>query len=134
MPGLRGAAIVDFSAMALAFSSIKIPGVIPGSSSFTGNIEPLVTIGSRGNLTQGRRARELGFTIDDVRTLLGLADLSADTCTEAETIARAQLDQIRHKIADLKVLEGRLQAMAALCADGTIPTSPDIAAFCRCKR
>ncbi len=60
--------------------------------------------------------------------------MSADTCAEAETIARAQLDQIRHKIAALKVLEGRLQAMAALCADGTIPTSPDIAAFCRCKR
>ncbi len=105
MPGLRGAAIVDFSAMARAFSSIKIPGGIPGSSRVTGNIEPLVTIGSRGNLTQGRRAREFGFTIDDVRTLLGLADASADTCAEAETIARAQLDQIRHKIAERPVPE-----------------------------
>lgn len=76
-----------------------------------------------------RRARELGFTIDDVRTLLGLADAPADTCAEVETIARAHLDQIRHKIADLKVLEGALQEMAALCADGTIPTCPIIEAF-----
>src|SRR5260370_22519258 len=50
-----------------------------------------------------RRARELGFTLEEVRALLALAGSDGnDTCAEVRGLAASHLAEIRAKIADLR--------------------------------
>ena len=78
-----------------------------------------------------RRARELGFTLDDVRALLGLAADGRHTCAEARDLAASHLSEVRHKIRDLRRLERVLGEMVARCADGTLLECPLIEALYR---
>jgi MerR family mercuric resistance operon transcriptional regulator len=65
-------------------------------------------------LTFVRRARELGFTLDEVRALLALsADQTEDTCAEVRRLAAGHLADMRAKIADLRAME-RVLADAVL--------------------
>lgn len=73
-----------------------------------------------------RRARELGFSLEDVRALLALAEPGRKTCAEVEPIAAAHLAAVRAKIADLQRLETVLQAAVSGCAGGTAPSCPVI--------
>ena len=73
-----------------------------------------------------RRARGLGFTLDEVRNLLELADGRDQTCAEVATIARDHLGDIRAKIANLRRLEAVLDDLVAACADGAKPDCPII--------
>jgi len=65
-----------------------------------------------------RRARLLGFSIGEVRTLLRLADERQRPCAEARVVAEAHLADVRSKIADLRTMERVLKATVARCADG----------------
>jgi MerR family mercuric resistance operon transcriptional regulator len=65
------------------------------------------------------RARELGFSLDEIRELLRLADERDRPCAEARAVAAAYLDDVRTKIADLKRMERVLKDVVAQCADGT---------------
>src|SRR6059036_4052267 len=56
-------------------------------------------------LTFIRRARALGFSIDEVRTLLKLADERKRPCAEVRVVAGAHLRDVRAKIADLRAME-----------------------------
>ena len=71
-----------------------------------------------------RRARGLGFSLGEIRTLLNLADKGEESCDEVRRIAFEQLDQIAHKIADLQSMQTVLSDMAARCVGGTIPDCP----------
>src|SRR5919199_477696 len=71
-----------------------------------------------------RRARELGFTLDEVRALLRLADRHDGSCAEARGLAVSHLADVQAKIADLKLMERVLKGMVARCADGTAPKCP----------
>ena len=72
-----------------------------------------------------RRARELGFSLDEVRALLHLADnATSRTCAEAHRLATAHLDDVRAKVADLKKMEKALRGVVASCAEGTLPECP----------
>ncbi len=71
-----------------------------------------------------RRARELGFTLEQVRGLLALAGQPEGSCAEAEALARAHLDAVHGRIADLKRMETVLAEMVARCAGGTVPECP----------
>ncbi len=51
-----------------------------------------------------RRCRELGFTVEEIRTLLDLVDRRDYTCAEIRDISIAHVDEIRRKIADLRRL------------------------------
>lgn len=62
-----------------------------------------------------RRARELGFVIDDVRALLALASPEHTSCAEVKEIAVAHLMQVRSKIADLARLERILANTVSRC-------------------
>src|SRR3546814_14027019 len=55
-----------------------------------------------------RRARELGFTLDEIRALLRLAEDRDRPCAEAREVAAAHLTDIRTKIADLQAMESVL--------------------------
>ncbi|HET8997492.1 MAG TPA: helix-turn-helix domain-containing protein [Acetobacteraceae bacterium] len=67
-----------------------------------------------------RRARELGFSLDQVRTLLRLADQRDQSCAEVDGIAREHLQVVERKIADLEVLRGELSQLIAFCGQGNI--------------
>jgi len=71
-----------------------------------------------------RRARELGFSLDEVRTLLRLADHPDKSCQEVRDLAATHLEEVQVKLADLKIMERVLKAMIARCADGTLPDCP----------
>lgn len=82
-------------------------------------------VGHRRRLTFIRRARELGFSIEEIRTLLDLAAPQPRACAEVRTIAAAHLDEVRTKIADLTRLEAMLAKTVSLCADnGAAPSCP----------
>ena len=67
-------------------------------------------------LTFIRRARTLGFSIGEVRTLLRLADERKRPCAEVRVVADAHLRDVRAKIADLRRMERALKATVARCA------------------
>ncbi|PPD43676.1 MAG: MerR family transcriptional regulator [Methylocystis sp.] len=71
-----------------------------------------------------RRARELGFSIEQIRTLLALADPTRATCAEVREIAQAHLDEVRAKLADLTRLERILGATVARCSGDLAPSCP----------
>ena len=70
------------------------------------------------------RARELGFTIEEIRGLLGLVDGGAPTCAEVKERAERHLADIRAKIADLRRIERVLAATAARCSGDDVPECP----------
>jgi Cu(I)-responsive transcriptional regulator len=67
-----------------------------------------------------RRARDLGFTLDQVRDLLRLADQRDRPCEEVDTIARAHLAEVDRKIADLKAMRRGLADVIGRCGHGTV--------------
>jgi MerR family mercuric resistance operon transcriptional regulator len=68
-----------------------------------------------------RRTRQLGFTLDDVRTFLRLVDGGRYTCAQVRRITVHHLDGVRQRITDLQRIERSLGSMAAECDGGTIP-------------
>jgi Cu(I)-responsive transcriptional regulator len=67
-----------------------------------------------------RRARELGFPLDQVRDLLGLADQTDRSCAEVDMIARQHLDEVERKIADLAAMRDELTEVLSRCQHDTI--------------
>jgi DNA-binding transcriptional MerR regulator len=67
-----------------------------------------------------RRARELGFSIDDVRELLELARHRDRPCAEVDQIVARHLVVTERKIVALKRLRGELQNTLAACKGGRI--------------
>ena len=82
-------------------------------------------------LTFIRRGRELGFSLDDIRALLGLVDGGGYTCAEVKTVTLDHIDEVRRKLADLRRLERVLKDMAAQCEGGDVPDCPVIDALFR---
>lgn len=70
------------------------------------------------------RARELGFSLEEIRALLRLADERDQPCAEASRLAVTHLADVRAKIADLKRMERVLKGVVAQCGDGTRPDCP----------
>ena len=67
-----------------------------------------------------RHARELGFPLEAVRELLGLADDPDRSCAAADAIASAHLAEIEHRIARLTSLKTELERMVAQCRGGRV--------------
>lgn len=75
-------------------------------------------------LTFVRRSRELGFSLDEIRALLGLAGAHALTCAEVNGMAQTHIADIRKKVKDLKKLERVLIDLAARCHGRRVPECP----------
>ena len=71
-----------------------------------------------------RRAREVGFTLDEVRALLGLAGGGQPSCAEVRTLAASHLTDIRTRIADLRRMERVLADSVKACDAGQDPGCP----------
>jgi MerR family transcriptional regulator, mercuric resistance operon regulatory protein len=82
-----------------------------------------------GRLGFVRRARELGFTLDEVRALLGLAAGGQQSCAEARDIAARHLKDVRTRMADLRRMERALAETVRACAAGGDAGCPLIAAL-----
>lgn len=67
-----------------------------------------------------RRGRDLGFSLDEVRTLLTLADDRRRSCSDVDQIARAHLAEVERKLADLSKLRRELKQIISQCGHGTI--------------
>lgn len=80
-------------------------------------------------LTFIRRSRQLGFSLDTVRALLGLADGEGRTCKDVERIANRHLREVRAKLDDLAIMDEVLSEMVSRCAGGTKPECPLIEAL-----
>lgn len=75
------------------------------------------------------RARELGFSITDLRGLLGLVDGGDYTCAEVREVTLAHLKSVRTRIRDLKQLEKTLATVSAQCDGEAVPQCPIIDAL-----
>lgn len=79
-----------------------------------------------------RRARELGFSLDDVRALLALAaDQSDGTCVGVRQLAARHLAEVRAKIADLRSIARALEDAIQCCDAGEVLGCPLIDALSR---
>lgn len=77
-----------------------------------------------GRLGFVRRARELGFTLGEVRALLGLAVSEQASCAEVRVLAASHLKDVRARIADLKRMERVLADSVRACDAAQDPSCP----------
>jgi len=63
-----------------------------------------------------RRARDLGFAVEDIRSLLDLAARPEQPCASVDAIAATHLAEIDAKIASLKALRREISRMLECCA------------------
>ena len=67
-----------------------------------------------------RHCRELGFEIDDIRSLLDLQDQPDQSCASVDAIAGERLIAVRSRIEALRSLEGELLRMLMSCSHGVV--------------
>ncbi len=70
------------------------------------------------------RSRELGFSIDEIRSLLSMVDSGAYTCGEIHALTQEHLKSVTKKISDLKKLQRTLKTISNDCAAGDEPDCP----------
>lgn len=74
-----------------------------------------------------KRSQELGFTLDEIESLLKLED--GTDRRSIQKIATARLEQVRERIADLRRIEGTLEHLLADCRSGAGHRCPIISAI-----
>ncbi|MBB1177675.1 MerR family DNA-binding protein [Brevundimonas aurantiaca] len=67
-----------------------------------------------------RHARQLGFDLDAIRSLLDLSDHPDRPCAEANALAERHLAAVRSRIDQLQRLEMELTRLSAECAGGRV--------------
>lgn len=77
-----------------------------------------------------RRSRELGFTLDEIRNLLGMVD-GGYSCGQVQRAALNHLESIRVKIRHLRRMERTLAETAARCKGGAAPDCAIVDALSR---
>ena len=88
-----------------------------------------------GRLSFIRRARDLGFSIEQVRELLSLADQQSRSCARVDAIARQHLAEVERKIADLNAMRRELSTVIDQCGRNVIADCRIIEALSpTCKR
>lgn len=73
-----------------------------------------------------RRARELGFSLEQIRALIRLGGPQSTNCEQIRDVTSRHLDDVRSKISDLRKLEKLLANTVAKCASGSAPICPVI--------
>lgn len=67
------------------------------------------------------RSRDLGFTLAEIRDLLGLVDGKAGTCADVQALATRHIGSVRAKIADLRRIEEELSETVSRCTGDDVP-------------
>jgi len=107
-------------------------GLLPPPARSAGNYR---TYGAAdlGRLSFIRRARDLGFSLDQVRALLGLSDDRTCDCAGIDRIANEHLREVDRKLADLTALRRELKAVIESCDGGTVAECRIIEALAPCS-
>ncbi|MCV2448168.1 MerR family transcriptional regulator [Paracoccus sp. DMF] len=108
-------------------TGVKVPtiryyeqiGLLPRAGRSTGN-QRLYDRPAVERLAFIRHARELGFSLEDIRELLALADDPEKPCAAADLIAGRQLAAVNARLRRLEALRDELQRMLAQCTSGRI--------------
>ena len=77
------------------------------------------------------RARALGFSLDQIRTLLGLWQDEGRASADVRALARSHIAELDQKIADMQAMRRTLESLAASChgdARSNCPILDDLAA------
>lgn len=67
-----------------------------------------------------RRARDLGFSIDQIKALLTLSDDKTQSCAAVDDIAKIHRQEVERKINDLMALKTELDRIVDTCRCGTV--------------
>lgn len=94
-------------------------GLLPRVSRNASNYRQYTTA-DRDRLLFIRRSRALGFSLEDVRELLGFTDRREASCAIVDAKVANQLEQVRTRIRDLQSLEQELQHLSVCCQGGVI--------------
>lgn len=70
------------------------------------------------------RARSLGFSIEDCRTLLSLYEDQSRASADVKQVARQHLARIEQKIAELEAMRGTLEDLVTRCHGNDRPDCP----------
>lgn len=70
------------------------------------------------------RARSLGFSIEDCRTLLSLYEDRDRASADVKRVARGHLMRIGRKIAELEAMRGTLESLVSRCHGDDRPDCP----------
>ena len=73
-----------------------------------------------------KRSRELGFSLDEIRSLLSLSDEHQLSCADVHRLTVGHLEQVQQKLAQLSNIEATLKDMAKQCSQGDVPDCPII--------
>jgi len=65
-----------------------------------------------------RHARDLGFSLNAIRSLLMMSDEPEQSCVEADKLAREHLADVESRIERLQALQKELQRMIQQCQGG----------------
>ena len=79
-----------------------------------------------------RRARDLGFSIPEIATLLGLWQDKARASSQVKSIAQAHIHDLSIRIADMQAMQRSLQTLVQCCHGDDRPDCPildDLAAL-----
>ena len=76
-----------------------------------------------------RRARDLGFTLEEIKSLLALIDEERLTCAEVLAQTAKHLNDVRKKIAELRKMERKLNRLMGECDGDNRPECPIIEAL-----
>jgi len=79
-----------------------------------------------------RRARDLGFSLDQVRALLNLAGQRERDCGTVDVIASEHLAEVDRKLADLTALRRELARLISTCEGGTVANCRILEALAPC--
>lgn len=103
-------------------TKVKVPtiryyeelGLLPAAERTAGNQRRYDKVGLE-RLSFIRHARDLGFSIDAILSLIDLQDHPDRSCEAATSIAKSQLQDVRAKIKRLKTLEKELSRISKGC-------------------
>ena len=71
-----------------------------------------------------RRARDLGFSIEEIATLLDLWHDRSRTSAQVKRIAQSHIDQLTQRIAAMQAMQRTLQTLVGCCQGDDRPECP----------
>jgi len=71
-----------------------------------------------------KRSRDLGFSLDEIRALLELADNEKLTCKQVASLTEGHMQEVQKKILDLQNIESALGDLLGQCTGGDTPECP----------
>lgn len=71
-----------------------------------------------------RRARDLGFSVEQIQSLLGLWRDRSRASADVKAVAQEHVERLCQKVAELQAMIATLQDLAAKCSDDGRPDCP----------